>query len=48
MNKIIKNKQIKKKVLNIFNHGSTRLNQNDNINNIKNIYLILKLLKTNK
>ena len=38
MNKIIKNKQIKKKVLNIFNHGSTRISHNDNINNIKNMY----------
>ena len=40
MNKIIKNKQIKKKVLNIFNHGSTRVSHNDNINNIKNMYPI--------
>ena len=38
MNKIIKNKSIKKKVLNIFNHGSTKVSHSDNLNNNKNIY----------
>ena len=38
MNKIIKNKKIKKKVLNIFNHGNTKISHNDNLNYNKNIY----------
>ena len=37
-NKIINNKQIKKKVLNLFNHGNTKNNHNNNLNKIKNIY----------
>ena len=32
MNKIIKNKQIKKKVYNIFNHGNSKINPNINLN----------------
>ena len=37
-NKIINNKLIKKKVLNLFNHGNTKNNHNNNLNKIKNIY----------